>query len=566
MASGDVLIYDSADKTPPPAPGRHPHTPIGWADGARPAGSLRLPAQVWILITLGVLLPIGVGLFYLVRWLEREPELAALLGWAAFAAVLVLIAGGAYAVAAGAWSWAATKRRESMRAGVERTRFGVPVAVEAIYARDAGGALAWPALELERAHLAYESARAPYSVTPMLSTRSGGDTVVSTALDAPQLPAPAAAAQPPAETLDELERRGIVRASDYSLFIGYGEGREGDPVNWLWSRDGGAGEAVVAAVGGAPGSGKTTTASQIAALALRKGVDLFVFDPQRDSGETQTLTARLGAAARGLAGDVAADESELAQLVAHVESIGRRRERGEDSSRAPVLAVLDEFSGTLLTYPNAGTLIATICSSAAKYRKFGVRWLLVGPSWKSNLIGGELGTTLASLIRLKILHAMAPAESAFLTYGLSREQKQQIEQLAPGAAIVYGPSVYKSVLVPNLMPQLAIDVAQRLTPREAPRVRWGETPAASMALGAPGRPEVDDAIDVELSGRVELLRRRGLSRDRVAAALLLTRTPARVRGGWAYHVKRIARSLSMSDAEIAAIAARAGRAGSTAEG
>jgi hypothetical protein len=44
----NVLIHDSADRVPPPPPGRHPLTPISGADFPAPARR-RTPVQVWIL-------------------------------------------------------------------------------------------------------------------------------------------------------------------------------------------------------------------------------------------------------------------------------------------------------------------------------------------------------------------------------------------------------------------------------------------------------------------------------------------------------------------------------------
>ncbi len=573
IASGPGLVLiDDVDKPPPASPGRHPNAPIGYDRVLSAPRTGRAPAQLWVIAGAAVVLAlIGAGVA-MYRWLEDRPLLAEILGYVVWAALLMAVAAFCYWIAMLAHTAIAERNAVVMRTRVERSRFNVPFDVGELTRRelvldDDGRPIGMrPAYNWQRhelAHIDYEREGWPHRDHPLLTTRSGGDTTttIDTSLEPPTL-AQVAGAAPQAATLAELEQRGCIRQSDYSLFVGFGGGREGDAVNWPWSHDGGANEPVIAAIGGQPGSGKSQTAAQLVALAIRKGIDVYLFDPQRDSGEGQTLTARLGPLARHLAGRVAGDEHELEQLVAHVERIGTAREQGRDASRTPVLVVIDEFSGTMIGYPNAMRVIDTIARAAMKFRKFNVRWLLVGPSWKSNLVGGDLGTTLASLIRLKLLHGMAPAESAFLTYGLSKEQRREIEALAAGEIIAYGPGTYKAVSVPNLLPRLPLDVAALLPPRSAPIVEWTPPALPGVAQGAPPATEGDGALAAELTRAAAALAVRGVTgRDAQIKVLLMQKKPARTRNGYSWRVKDLARHYKMSDAAISALAAQTTRGG-----
>lgn len=156
----DVLIHDSADKTPPAPPGRHPLTMVSYADAPRSAG-WRLPAQAWVIATVVCIAPVA-----LLLWAAygAVSELLLLFPWVAplSGAVLVLVAlAGLLMGLAGlaARGWVAIQH-----ARVVRSRLGVPVDVVAQMRAD-------PAA-LESAAMQLELATAPYRLHPNLSTLS----------------------------------------------------------------------------------------------------------------------------------------------------------------------------------------------------------------------------------------------------------------------------------------------------------------------------------------------------------------------------------------------------------
>lgn len=273
----------------------------------------------------------------------------------------------------------------------------------------------------------------------------------------PQLPPP-----PLAERLTDLVGRGYVRGSDYSLLVGYGDDQPGNVVDWQWSVDGGAGQAVIAAVAGAPGSGKTYTMSNLIALAMHKRVKVVLCDPQAESTSVQSLGNMCQPLAHAFYKPIAVEEVDILKAAAQVYNIGYLRATGKDTSMEPVLLVIDEFSGLMIGNPHADKTIEVLTKIGSQMRKYNIRVLLGGTSWKASIVGGELGTTLRNLIRFKVIHGITPIEAAYLTYGMPREELKQLDNLSTGWALAYGPALLKKVRVPSLQPDLMRDVAATL--------------------------------------------------------------------------------------------------------
>lgn len=265
-------------------------------------------------------------------------------------------------------------------------------------------------------------------------------------------------------TYTGLKQAGYIRNSDYSLFIGLGDNRPGDVVEWKWSRDSSGDESVILAIAGSPGSGKTNTAANLITAAADKGIGLLMADPQANSGDHQALWSIVRPIERALLRPVATTEDETLALAKIAYSIGMARERGETDDRTPILLAIEEAHSFFLGNPNADVMAQILIQIAQRFRKFNVRVMLIGTSWSANIISGDLGATLRNLIRLKVLHGMGPNESGYLTYGLGKSEIKQIENLQKGWAVTYGPGVLKRTSVPLLQPDMAREVGMTLRP------------------------------------------------------------------------------------------------------
>lgn len=332
-------------------------------------------------------------------------------------------------------------------------------------------------------------------------------------VDVPALPEPPMISH--ADHLTDLIGRGYVRGSDYSLLVGYGDDQPGNVVEWKWSTDGGAGQAVIAAVAGSPGSGKTYTMANLIGLAAHKRVGIVLCDPQAESTSVQSLGNMCKPIAHTFMRETAVEEVDILKSIAAVYRIGEARALGKDSSMQPVLLVVDEFSGLMIGNPHAEKMIELLIKIGSQFRKFNVRVLLGGTSWKASIVGGELGTTLRNLIRFKVLHANTPIEAAFLTYGMPREELKILDNLSTGWALAYGPGVMKKVHVPALQPDLMRDVASTLV-RQPIAAMTDAQPAmpdllASLLAQAPAEPRT--VSDEQLKN----WRDAGLTRDQARA-------------------------------------------------
>lgn len=229
----NILIHDNADKTPPPAPGRHPLTPISGADFDR-TPRRRMAPQGWIVLTLIVLAPILWLIWRLDAALRdffaRYPAASDGLLWLLLALIVLSLVGLCGTLAARAWL-------SVQHARIVRSRHGVPLDVVAQMRLDP--------YDLEAQAVGLELARAPYLMHPNLSTQS-----VSQVL-------PKGIDTPPVLALPDQGPQ-IVSAAQWLTWI------NSLPHTLLAAETGG---------------GKSTTAKHILAPRLQAGEAVFIIDP-----------------------------------------------------------------------------------------------------------------------------------------------------------------------------------------------------------------------------------------------------------------------------------------------
>lgn len=228
-----LFIHDSADKVPPPVPGRHPLTPVSGADFHKPG--LRLPPQMWLMLTV-VFSGIIAYLLWQLHSAAQEmtlhyPWLGQAVVIAAWAAVLGLIVGGSTGLV---WRFFVSIQQ----ARVIRTAHGAPV--------DVGQALAVNPLIAEQQQIILLQTMAQFNqfATPNLSTQSNPPARAEK-VEAPALPDAGAdvAAIPSAVWLSWFDRVPHVMLAAET------------------------------------GGGKTTTALHILAPRLRAGEACYIIDP-----------------------------------------------------------------------------------------------------------------------------------------------------------------------------------------------------------------------------------------------------------------------------------------------
>lgn len=228
---GPILI-DSLDKpnAAPQGPGQpHPLTPIARRDER---STRRLPAQAWIILTIATLIVLAFvlwGVYSAIQALLWEyPWASAVMGLLLLLVACVAILALAYTLVMRLYLWVQGSR-------IIRSRLDVPIDSMMVLNRDP--------IALESAHLAYETAKIPSMINPLITTWTS-----------PQTPQPKTEAP-------------LLLTSGPSLVP------DREWLGWL-------NEAPHGLIAGSTNSGKTTIARIALRQALEGGAAGFVIDPK----------------------------------------------------------------------------------------------------------------------------------------------------------------------------------------------------------------------------------------------------------------------------------------------
>jgi hypothetical protein len=204
------------------------------------------------------------------------------------------------------------------------------------------------------------------------------------------------------------------------------------------------------AVGGLSGTGKTWTATFLAAQAALYGARLVVLDPHADN--EQSLANRLASMRGRFVCDVADTPRAMLDAV-HVVA-GELEHRKHGGRGEPWLVVADEFSA-LQRGELAEPLAHLVEALGQEGRKLHLYGMVCGQVWTATRAGGsELRDSLASAY----VHRLRPAQARYLTGLTSAELPGDLISLPPGAAYLLSTA---GELRPVVIPQVDIrDIAR----------------------------------------------------------------------------------------------------------
>jgi hypothetical protein len=193
------------------------------------------------------------------------------------------------------------------------------------------------------------------------------------------------------------------------------------------------------AIGGRPGSGKTSTALLLAGQYARMGADLRVADPH--SGHPGSLLTQLepvvGPSALGW---VAETPRETLMLVGQVADQLEQRKAGwrhHNGDQRPLVLLIDEFAESLRLLPpgDRERLLDLVQLLGYGGRKYGVCCVLLAQSWLTGSIGSS---GVRNPLRAAIVHAMRADEGRALTGMRAEAWPSDPQELRPGEAYVLG--------------------------------------------------------------------------------------------------------------------------------
>lgn len=258
------------------------------------------------------------------------------------------------------------------------------------------------------------------------------------------------------------------------LLLGYDA--EGKPVEGSWL------QLYSTAVGGLSGSGKSWTATFLAAQAALYGARIVLLDPH--AADEQSLARRLAPMRSRFICEVASEPGTMRAAVELVAGELARRKVGKRGE--PWLFIADEFTA-LQRGALAEPLSALVEALGQEGRKLGLYGMVCGQVWSAARAGGsELRDSLASAY----VHRLRPAQARMLTGLGSDELPGDLLQLPAGSAYLLDTSGdLRRVTIPLMRPADVERVAGLLE-GPAPSEAASEAPSRSRPFGfRPARVE-----------------------------------------------------------------------------
>jgi hypothetical protein len=173
-----------------------------------------------------------------------------------------------------------------------------------------------------------------------------------------------------------------------------------------------------------------------------QGSQFLVCDPHYGAGE-ESLGSSLQSLRHLMPADVASNDEEILETVQYVTEVGQRRLQGQDSSKQPLILILDETTALLNRSSIGGELTSLVGMICQETRKVGVYAICLGQMWKGRSIDTTLRDSFASILS-------CPSFGNNLGNMVDGDAKKMISRLAIGQAVYYRIGYGAQVLnVPN---------------------------------------------------------------------------------------------------------------------
>lgn len=212
-------------------------------------------------------------------------------------------------------------------------------------------------------------------------------------------------------SFSELHRKGELPSNGFLL--GYRE--DGMKVVKNWS------DLYSCIVNGTSGGGKSTLVRLILAQAAMQGSRFVVADPHYGAGAES-----LGYSLRGLHSkmsvSVASNDAEISDLITYVSDIGNARLAGRDTSKDPLIFIIDEVTSLLQRSQLSGELEDALGLISTELRKVGVYAICMGQNFNSSIIKTNVRDCFASVLS-------TPAPRGTLGRMVSAESARTVETL-----------------------------------------------------------------------------------------------------------------------------------------
>ena len=218
---------------------------------------------------------------------------------------------------------------------------------------------------------------------------------------------PALALLPGECTLAALQRTGIIARSGNSLHVGNAVA-DGQPIYLELSTWG------ALALGGKSRTGKTSRTVYYLAQAALNGWKLVVCDKHGGGGKQDALLAKVGILENSFLLPAAVNQVDINRRIQQVYTIGKRRLDNQDTSRFPVLLIVDEFTNLILNDWLTDATLDQLMSIANEHAGVNIHVLIIGHDWSASCVGKERGAAFRRITTHRIAHRLDAAGAQFL--------------------------------------------------------------------------------------------------------------------------------------------------------
>ena len=248
--------------------------------------------------------------------------------------------------------------------------------------------------------------------------------------------------------------------------------------------------ASVMALGGLPGSGKTTAERFFAGQRVAVGSKLVALDPHGDVGD-QSLIATLAPLTPFYALPPAIANKDIAAVLREVLAEVERRKKDAAARAVGWLVMIDELNA-IMRSPNAELAAQTIRVLGEEARKLNIQGFVSGQNWKAEEVGGS---PVRDALALRTCTRMIPLQAQRLIPTINRD----VFELPNGMAYSYAGGDLRRLIIPNVTgDDLAYLAAQLAAPVAESRPEIGQEYAeVGAAYSASETPEIASAEAVE---------------------------------------------------------------------
>lgn len=221
-------------------------------------------------------------------------------------------------------------------------------------------------------------------------------------------------------SFSELLKSGKLPGAGFLLGF---DAESNEPVYATWK------ELYSCVVNGGSGTGKSTLLRGILGQAAVQGAEFLICDPHFGAGE-ESLGESLASLRGMMVDEVASNDAEILKSIDHVTEVGKRRLAGHDTSKQPLILIVDETTSLLNRSAIGKELTAALSFICQETRKVGVYAICLGQMWKGTTIDTALRDSFASVLS-------CPAFGNNLGNMVDGDARKIISKLVVGQALYY---------------------------------------------------------------------------------------------------------------------------------